>query len=209
MCSTGLTSSAQQPLTLIKQNQLRGGQIWTNNDSELETRGYFGPVMSDDECSWCPRCRGLVLSPEGHEQTNYPARTRYRHHQWPINWKDWALKIFQKINNDCRMGRWLICDRHPDMLRPQDRNSKILPVWEIRVPSHRSNCFLDHQWILLSHRIKSNVACSGPGQLKFNWTDLIRNTRHHSATVWVITLNHLALLVSDVYDEEMVLIPRL
>ena len=166
-------------------------------------------MMNVGPHSWRPRCRGSVLSPEGHEQTNYPARTRYRHHQWPINWKDWALKIFQKINNDCRMGRWLICDRHPDMLRPQDRNSKILPVWEIRVPSHRSNCFLDHQWILLSHRIKSNVACSGPGQLKFNWTDLIRNTRHHSAAVWVITLNHLALLVSDVYDEEMVLIPRL
>ena len=121
--------------------------------------------------------------------------------------KDWASKIFQKINNDCRMGRWSICDRHPDMLRPRDRNSKILPVWEIRVPSHRSNCFLDHQSILLSHGHKIKCCMwTRAIKIQLDWSDQ-KYSRHHSASVWIFTLKHLALLVSDVYDEEMVLIP--
>ena len=45
-------------------------------------------------------------------------------------------------------------------------------------------------------------------KIQLDWSDL-KYSPHHSGPVWVITitLKHLALLVSDIYDEEMVLIP--
>ena len=43
-------------------------------------------------------------------------------------------------------------------------------------------------------------------KIQLDWSDQ-KYSRHHLGPVWVITLNRLALFVSDIYDEEMVLIP--
>ena len=148
-----------------------------------------GLFLMPRDASWC---HGFILSPgviswqmiwgQGHKQQLQK-----------LFWKDWVPNCLRKINNDCRMGGWLIA---PDMRRPQDRNSKILPVFGSK---SLFKLILGSSGIVLSHCHEINVACGLRGQLKFNWTDWISNTlaiTQSESLLW----EALALLVCDIYD---------